>query len=187
MSDDVDAKILCKKPIAFAPPWAGMESFFQLEHWRVRVGNREDDRIVWKRGDFVIVVAITDSGNVVLNREYKQAVEQTLLCLPTGGKKKDETPKAAAIRELREESGYTSSTENHCHVFGPFFNSPDKSTERHYVVVVLGAVSEGSPTPDESETILGTQLCPVDKTKDKLMIGLHRMAMDIASEFLAKR
>ncbi len=122
----------------------------------------------------------------MLNREYKQAVEQTLLCLPAGGKKDNESPQAVALRELREESGYAS-TEDHCHVFGPFFNSPDKSTERHYVVVVLGAVSKGSPTPEESETILGVQLCDADSAKEKLSIGMHRMAMDVANEFLAKR
>ncbi|MBI2439191.1 MAG: NUDIX hydrolase [Candidatus Moranbacteria bacterium] len=162
-----------------------MEGFFRLEHWRVRVDNREDDRVIWKRGEFVLVVPVTEDDQVVLIREYKQAVEQVLLCLPAGGKKKDETPQAAALRELREETGCVGE-EGNCRVFGPFFNSPDKSTEKHFVVVVTGVKNGGTPTPEEAETILGSQLSPRGETKEKLLVGLHRMALDVANDALSK-
>ena len=98
--------VLKKEPIRFSGGASGLERFFKLEHWRVNCEGQEDDRVVWTRGDFVLVVAITPKQEVVLIREYKQAIEQAVLCLPAGGKKKDESPREAGLRELREESGY---------------------------------------------------------------------------------
>ncbi len=179
----MQATVLSRNPISFAGSAKGLEKFFELEHWRVNVDGREDDRIIWQRGEFVFVVAITPQKAVVLIREYKQAVEQTILCLPAGRIKKNETAGGAGQRELLEETGYAG-REDFCHVFGPFFNSPDKSTERHYVVLVLDAVRQGDPAPEESETILGVQLCELAQAKSKLFVGMNRMAVDVAEEFM---
>jgi len=138
------------------------------------------------RGEFVLIVAITPDQKVVLVREYKQAVEQVLLGLPAGAVKKGESPTDAALRELREESGYVGDTDS-CQAFGPFFNSPDKSTEKHHVVLVRGVWKQGPADPEESETILGVQLCDRKIAKSKMQIGMHRMAVDVALEFLAGR
>ncbi|MBI2047569.1 MAG: NUDIX hydrolase [Parcubacteria group bacterium] len=180
------ATVLEKRPICFVGDASGLEPFFKLEHWRVNCDGREDDRVVWTRGDFVLVVAITPKNEVVLIREYKQAIEQIVLCVPAGGREKGEDIGAAGLRELKEESGYTSHT-GRCHVFGPFFNSPDKSTERHYVLVVTDAEIQGAPAPEESETILGVQLCGLKDAKKKIVVGMHRLAVDVAIEFLADR
>lgn len=178
-----EISILKRWPIRFADEAAGKENFFMLEHWRVKVGDREDSRIIWRRGDFVLIVAVTADKNVVLNREYKQAAERVFLCLPAGAIKKGEKPTVAALRELLEESGYTAE-ENDCCAIGPFFNSPDKSTERHFVVVIKNAARSGESAPEESETLLGVQLCPLVNAKEKMEIGLHRMAIDVATEYL---
>lgn len=182
-SESLNVVVLARQPVVFAGNATGLEKFFELEHWRVRAGDREDDRVVWARGEFVLVVAITPQKEVVLIREYKQAVEQTLLCIPAGRKKKNESPQESALRELKEETGYTGTG---CHVFGPYLNSPDKSTERHYVVVVFDAVRQGEATPEENETILGVQLHSVQTevqeqlVVEKLLIGMHHMAMTVA-------
>ncbi|OGZ72566.1 MAG: hypothetical protein A2908_01695 [Candidatus Staskawiczbacteria bacterium RIFCSPLOWO2_01_FULL_38_12b] len=177
----MQANVLSKTPIAFAPTATGLEKFFKLEHWRVKVDDREDDRIIWRRGDFVLIVAITKDAQVVLILEYKQAVEKVLLCIPAGAVKKDEKPEVAALRELRKETGFTGA-EKECRVLGPFYNSPDKSTERHFVVVVTDAIRQGEATPEECETILGVQLCPLIGAKDKLEVGLHYMAVAMVTE-----
>ncbi len=183
--EDSKVQILSKDPIQFAGKAGGLEKFFKLEHWRVKVGDRKpDDRVVWKRGDFVLIVAVTQDGNIVLNREYKQAVERVFLCLPAGAVKKGEKPSTAALRELLEETGYAADEKN-CHVIGPFFNSPDKSTERHFVVVVQNAMRQGESDPEESETLLGVQLHQLGlDTMRKMEIGLHCMAIKEATDYL---
>lgn len=172
--------ILKKESISFAGNAAGLEKFFQLEHRKVLDQNgTQSDRIIWRRGDFVLIVAITEKEEFVLIKEYKQAVEKAIWCIPAGSVKKGETPKAAALRELREETGYTG-LEEKCLVSEPFYNSPDKSTERHFVVVVTGALKAGEATPERSETIICTELFHLEKVLDVLSVGLHWMAVALA-------
>lgn len=57
--------------------------------------------------DWVNVVALTDSGQIVLVREYRHARRSIALGLPGGAvSPADATPEQAAARELLEETGY---------------------------------------------------------------------------------
>lgn len=56
----------------------------------------------------VAIVAITDDNNVVLVKQYRKAVEKELYELPSGKIEMGETPMDCAIRELKEETGYSS-------------------------------------------------------------------------------
>ena len=54
----------------------------------------------------VVIVAQPDPGTIVLVRQYRFAVEATLWEAPAGMIDPGEDPAAAALRELREETGY---------------------------------------------------------------------------------
>ncbi|MAS34795.1 MAG: NUDIX hydrolase [Anaerolineaceae bacterium] len=56
--------------------------------------------------DFVIVIAITDSGAFICFRQTKYAVDGETLAPVGGYLEPDEDPLAAAQRELLEETGY---------------------------------------------------------------------------------
>src|ERR1044072_6391843 len=51
------------------------------------------------------VLALSESGDAYLVREYKYAVERESLELMSGGLETEETPLEAAKRELKEEVG----------------------------------------------------------------------------------
>ena len=55
----------------------------------------------------VAVVAITDDNKVVLVKQYRKAIEKELYELPAGKIEIGETPLECAMRELKEETGYS--------------------------------------------------------------------------------
>ena len=56
----------------------------------------------------VAIVALTEDNSIIMERQYRYACGRTVLEIPAGKSDKGETdPVAAAVRELREETGYT--------------------------------------------------------------------------------
>ncbi len=53
------------------------------------------------------IVAITDDNKIVLVKQYRKAIERELYELPAGKIEIGETPLDCAIRELKEETGYS--------------------------------------------------------------------------------
>jgi len=59
------------------------------------------------RGDYVLVVAIDAEDNIVMEYHYRRATDDFYWEVPAGGIDKGETPEEAALRELKEETGYS--------------------------------------------------------------------------------
>ena len=55
----------------------------------------------------VAIVAITDDNKIVLVKQYRKAIEKEIYELPAGKIEIGETPLECAIRELKEETGYS--------------------------------------------------------------------------------
>ncbi len=119
---------------------------------------------------------MTEQGYVVLVREAKKAVEQVLYGLPAGAVKKGESPIDAAIREVRQETGFIALPE-HAKLVGMFYNSPDKSTERQFIVLLEKAVNSGVQDLDQGEDVFGVLTLPLPEALTKMEIGLHRLAL----------
>lgn len=57
-------------------------------------------------GETVAVLALTPSGQLVMVRQFRPGPDRVVLSLPGGMLDPGETPQEAAVRELREETGY---------------------------------------------------------------------------------
>ena len=98
-----------------------------------------------KHNGAVAVVPLTDKGEVVCIRQYRYALGRVTLEIPAG--KFDyigEDHREAALRELREETGYTTDT---LIDIGPLATSPALLTEIIYCYLAED-MTEGEILPD---------------------------------------
>jgi 8-oxo-dGTP pyrophosphatase MutT (NUDIX family) len=81
---------------------------FQVNRLRARSPRTGESRSisVLEAGDWVNIVALTPEEQVVLVRQFRHGAREFTLEIPGGMVDRGETPAQAAIRELREESGY---------------------------------------------------------------------------------
>lgn len=95
----------------------------------------------------VCILPITQDGNVVFVKQYRYSIRNTLLELPAGKLDAGENPQTCALRELREETGYTSAN---LEELGSIFLSPGYSDEVIWLYAATGLVS-GAQQNDEDE------------------------------------
>lgn len=97
----------------------------------------------------VAVIPITEGGSIILVKQYRKAVEKFLLEIPAGKLEINEEPRVTAIRELKEETGY--STDNMEYLM-EFYTSPGFTNEKIYLFLATDLV-EGEASPDSGEFI----------------------------------
>jgi ADP-ribose pyrophosphatase len=76
------------------------------EHVRLPDGREIEDYLQFRTPDFAVVVALTEDGHIICERQYKHGPRRCILSLPAGAIEEGESPLAAAQRELLEETGY---------------------------------------------------------------------------------
>jgi ADP-ribose pyrophosphatase len=118
-----------------------------------RSGSAKKKEVVLHPGA-VLILPVLDDGHIVLVRNRRHTVGQTLLELPAGTLERDEAgnaedPLACAGRELTEETGYRAKK---IESLGWFYTSPGILTEKMYVFLATG-LTPGAQDLDENEQI----------------------------------
>jgi ADP-ribose pyrophosphatase len=98
--------------------------------------------------DGVAVIPLTGDGAVVLVEQFRPALRQVTLEPPGGIIEKDQTPEEAALRELREETGYTA---ERVELLGAVMLNPAWETTRVHVVLATGCSLSGEKELDAGE------------------------------------
>ena len=110
---------------------------------------------VLESGGFAAVVPVTDGGDVVLVRQWRQPLGAFTLELPSGGVDDGEKPEVAARRELFEETGYRAEGLEH---LVSVHTSPGRSTEVCHLFKCAAVRDERGPRPEPTEFIRVVEL-----------------------------
>ena len=108
----------------------------------------EIQRSVVRHNGSAVLLAV-DKRKMLLVRQYRLPAEKYLWELPAGKVDGNETPLAAAKRELAEETGYTAETWT---LLASFYVSPGYVQERMHLFLATG-LTEGKATPMDDEQI----------------------------------
>jgi len=68
--------------------------------------NKKSMREIVEHSGGVTIIPVTDSGEILLVKQYRKAVEEVLYEIPAGKLESGEDPVHCAERELEEETGY---------------------------------------------------------------------------------
>lgn len=128
------------------------ERIFRLRHdlYRFEPSGAVRDFVVLESPSWVNVVPVTVDANVVLIRQYRHGVRAVTLEVPGGMVDADESPKAAAAREMREETGYVA---ERVRPLGRVLPNPAIQDNWCYLFAAEGCRPSGQATPDAFELI----------------------------------
>lgn len=137
-------RTLARRTILSRPPW------MEIAEERVALpdGREVDAFLSVTTRDFVAIVAVTDSQDVVLVRAYKHGPRSVSLACPAGYVEENEEPLIAARRELVEETGYEARDWTS---LGRFVVDGNYGVATEHIFLALGAAKVREPASGDLE------------------------------------
>lgn len=130
-----------------------------------------------------VTVAIVRGGKILLLREYKYAVGARIVTLPSGYMNVDETPYAAALREVKEETGIGGLRLQSLGSVHPF---PANSKVANHLFIAFGG-KQGEATPEDGEEDLKGEWIAIDEAEEMAFDGRITHAPAVAAVLKAAR
>ena len=155
-------KLLNSKPIFESKYISILENDYELPD-----GKQGKGYYHLSRPNYVLVVAIDKDNKIVMEKTYRRGVDDFVYELPAGWIDEGESPKQAAERELKEETGYSSEVE----VVGEMYAQPGFSSMKAFVA--LARIDKSLKTEQnlgEDEQI-DYELIGLGKVKDMIKRG----------------
>ncbi len=127
---------------------------------------------------FALVKNDNEPERVVLIRQYRYPLDTYLYELPAGLIEEGESPEAAAVREMKEETGLTlNAIEDSCYDIlakNPFYLAQGLTDESG--VIVCG-IATGDVTYDEQEDSEDIKVCFVTKDEARTLLQTEPFSM----------
>ncbi|MEK7439574.1 MAG: NUDIX hydrolase [Chloroflexota bacterium] len=149
---------------------------------QVRVNNGTFQMEVLEHTGGVAVVPIDHDDNVLMVRQYRHAVGQSLLEIPAGTVKKGEDHALCAARELQEEVGMKA---DKIDLIGEFFLAPGYSSELMRLYLATGLTPSSLPQDEDEE--IAVEKIPFTQAVQMAIKGELRDAKSVTGLLLAER
>lgn len=153
----------------FRRPW------LTVRHDKVRLpdGRINPEYYVLEYPDWINILAITEDGKFVFERQYRHGLGKTCYEIPAGVIEQGETPLEAARRELQEETGYG---EGEWSLLMTISGNPSTTSNLTHCFLARGVKKISGQHLDATEDIT---VCLLDETqvKDLLVNDQIRQAL----------
>ncbi len=136
---------------------------------------RKTIREVAEHADAIAVIAVDRDGNIILERQYRQAAGKELLEIPAGGIESGEDPAEATRREMQEETGLLPRQVKR---IGGYYSAPGWATEYLYLFLATDLVPSQLTAEDTDEIKLET--VPPGKITELIMSGAIEDSKSVA-------
>lgn len=110
----------------------------------------------------VAIIPITKDNKIVFVKQYRKALEKTLIEIPAGKLDNKEQPLVAAIRELEEETGYTT---NELSFVTSFYSSPGFADELVYIYITDTLEKLETPVKGDEDEFIELMELTLDEAK----------------------
>jgi ADP-ribose pyrophosphatase len=125
------------------------------------------------------VIPITENNEIIMVRQFRKAFEEELLEIPAGKIDKNEKPEACAVRELKEETGFSADKISFMTVMYP---SPGYTDEKIYIYKAEG-LKEGDISLDVDE-FLNVEKYTLEEAVEMVKTGIVKDAKSIIAILL---
>ncbi|MFA7660517.1 MAG: NUDIX hydrolase [Anaerovoracaceae bacterium] len=145
------------------------------------IGEKTSYREIVEHRGGVTIAAITDDKKMVLVRQFRKAAEKVVLEAPAGKIDHDEEdPQDAAVRELKEETGYSTAHMEHV---TSFYSSIGYSEEVIHLYYATG-LTPGKTNYDDNEAIVVVEY-DIAQLKEMVLNGEIEDGKTIAAILIA--
>lgn len=120
-------------------------------------------REIVKHPGAVAVIALTQDEKIVMVQQYRKALERTIVEIPAGKLEKNEDPKEAALRELEEETGYTSPS---LQKVISFYTSPGFADELIHLYIADGIEPLAEKKQLDEDEFVDVMLVSLEEAQD---------------------
>ncbi|WP_147060412.1 NUDIX hydrolase [Sporosarcina luteola] len=137
----------------------------RVEEVELPDGNRAKRELVNHPGA-VAVIPIMDDGKLILVKQYRKALNRSIIEIPAGKIEPGEDIEVTALRELEEETGYGA---NRFDYLQSFATSPGFANEIIHIFVALGLYKIDKPAAGDEDEFIHMIECTIEEAEQMVL------------------